>query len=129
MTKNVLLLCPHNAAKSVVAAALLTRASIEHELGLTIGTGGTDPDQAVLPFVRDYLRDNGMPAGDTPRTVTEADLTRADIVINMGCSPADLPTDRAVVDWQIPNFSDDEQQALSALDHHVADLVDDLMNG
>lgn len=123
---TVLFLCPHNAAKSVVAAALLQRASDEADMGLTIRTGGTEPDEAVYPKIRARLEADGLTTNEVPKLVTAEQLDAADLVINMGCDHNDLPRARQITDWQISHFSDDFEAAYSAITDHIAALVADL---
>lgn len=123
---NVLFLCPHNAAKSVAAAAFFTATASERGLTATVTTGGTDPDADVLPVVRQQLVHEGLAFDATPQQVTGADLDRADVVVNIGCDPARLPTNRPLVDWTIPDFSMDAEVAFAAIRTHVDALVEDL---
>ena len=123
---TVLFLCPHNAAKSVVAAALLQRASDEGDLGLTIQTAGTDPDETVKPTIRARLEADGMTTNEVPRRVRSEQLDGADLAINMGCDHHDLPTPRQTIDWQIPDFSINFETAYSAISDHVAALAREL---
>lgn len=126
---TILFLCPHNAAKSVVAAALLQRASDEGELGLTIQTAGTDPDETVRPKIRARLEAEGMTTNEVPRRVTPEQLDEADLVINMGCSQDDISTTSRTIDWQISDFSEDFEMAFSAISDHVMALIGELHPG
>ncbi len=129
MTINVLFLCPHNAAKSVAAAAYADRMGGEQGLDIAVSTAGTDPDEAVLPIVRAQLESDGYRVDSVPRLVTAGDLADADHIVNIGCAHSDLPTDRQPIDWSIPNFSDDPAVAFAALEQHVADFVQSLSGG
>lgn len=120
---KLLFLCPHNAAKSVVAAALVARQAEERGINVEIATAGTDPDDAVMPIVRDRLEQQGMVEFQPPRLVTTADLSEADLVINMGCELSGLPTPARVEEWAIPNFSSDPDAAFAAIDSAAADLI------
>jgi protein-tyrosine-phosphatase len=126
MTVSVLFLCPHNAAKSVAAAAFLTRDANKQGLTIKTSTAGTDPDPDILPIVRERLETEGLPIDQPPRKVTEQDLSNADVVINIGCDHDALPTSKPVRDWQIPNFSDNPQTAFTALENHTAKLLNEV---
>lgn len=129
MATSVLFLCPHNAAKSITAAAYFRRLAAESAIEVEISTGGTDPDEAVLPLVRTQLETDGYVVNDVPRLVTSGDLDGADVIINIGCQHADLATSNDIIDWGIPNFSEDPAAAFCAISEHVGELVESLQNG
>lgn len=127
MATRIIFLCPHNAAKSVFAAASLTREAAERGLDVKIATAGTDPDPGILPIVRARLEAESLPIDEgPPRTVTEEDLSAADVIVNIGCSHDELPTSGPLREWHIPNFSDDPEAAFTALRHRVTDLAVEL---
>lgn len=126
MSTNIILLCPHNAAKSVYAAATLRQKAADAGMQVGVSTGGTDPDEAVLPVVRERLESLGHVVKVDPKIVSPDDLARADLIINIGCEHAELPTTKPITDWIIPNFSDDPTAAFDALDTHVDQLLSDL---
>ena len=125
--QSVLILCPHNAAKSVFAAAYASRLAASRGHQLAIGTGGTDPDPDLLPVVRTRLEDDAYEIGvEPPRRVTADDLKAAEIIVNIGCDHDELPTSKPIRDWKIPNFSDDPAAAFAALEQQVEALIDEL---
>ena len=126
MTTKLLFLCPHNAAKSVAAAAYVSRLGEQAGLSLSASTAGTHPDAEVLGLVRDQLESEGFLVDSVPRTVRASDLEEADHIINIGCSYDELPTSKTVIDWEIPNFSDDPDSAFGALREHAAVFVSSL---
>lgn len=126
MSTNIVILCPHNAAKSVYAAATLRQKAVDAGMQVGVSTGGTDPDEVVLPVVRDRLEGLGHVVTADPKLITAEALESADMIINIGCDHADLPTTKAITDWAIPNFSDDAPVAFDALDNHVDALLSDL---
>jgi protein-tyrosine-phosphatase len=83
---TVLFLCPHNTAKSVIAAAYCERLAHAAHLELTVLQAGTEPDAAIMPVVNELLeRDGFRLAQHQPRLVNQADITTADLVMTMGC--------------------------------------------
>lgn len=126
MTIKLLVLCPHNAAKSVAGAAFLARSAEIRGIDIAVETAGTDPDVEVLPIVRQRLEADGHIIEAAPRLVTSQMLDSADVVINIGCSVADLPTTRDVRDWDVPNFSDDPTAAFSALEQAAVAMMSEL---
>ena len=123
MPTHVLILCPHNAAKSVTAAAYLERIAASRGLDITIDTAGTDPDDDVVALVREQLENDGYEVTTVPRLLTENDMQSADHVINIGCSIDHLPSHRARQDWAIPNFSESPSEAFAAISEHVEQLA------
>ena len=89
---TVLFLCPHGAAKSVLASAYFQRVANERGLNVRVESAGTDPDPTVAPAIAAHLKKNGyeVPVA-TPRRVTAADMAAADVVISIGCDVKDLP--------------------------------------
>jgi hypothetical protein len=63
--RTVLFLCPHNAAKSVIAAAYCVRLAAARGVTLRAASAGTDPDPGVSP-----LRSWSAPHGWCPWGVT-----------------------------------------------------------
>ncbi|MBZ0305562.1 MAG: hypothetical protein K8I82_05795 [Anaerolineae bacterium] len=51
--KTILFLCPHHAAKSVLAEAYFNRAMSGTDFQAT--SAGTEPDEAVMPSVAELL--------------------------------------------------------------------------
>lgn len=128
MSDTVLFLCPHNAAKSVIAVAYLRHYAAQAGLDLTADSAGTEPDTAVWPAVIDLLHQDGLTADQrTPRSVTARDLEEARLVISMGCDLADLPDTSSAVDierWDdLPLASKDLPASRDAIRHEVQDLV------
>jgi arsenate reductase len=58
--RTVLFLCPHNAAKSVIAAAYFGRLAAERGVTLRASSAGTDPDPGVAPGVAAALLVEGI---------------------------------------------------------------------
>lgn len=126
MPTKIVILCPHNAAKSVYSAARLEQRASENGLDLSVATGGTDPDDVVLPLVRARLESLGHEVTAEPRVIPTDALDAADIIINIGCEHSQLSTTNPIVDWSVPNFSDDQDAAFDSLDQHVEELLGQL---
>jgi predicted permease len=128
--QTVLFLCPHGAAKSVLASAHFRRLARQRGLNVTVQSAGTEPDPAVAPAVAARLRAQGDPVPDAaPRAVTAADLAAHDVVVSLGCDLAKYPTPRGrLVRWDdVPSPSADLDAADTSIRSHVAALVDELV--
>ena len=128
---TILFLCPHNAAKSVIAAAYFDRLARERSLDYRAASAGTSPDAAPSPAVVAMLREEGIDvAGYRPRRVTTENLTSAHRVISLGCDPDDLDGDVRLDRWDdVPPASQDLIASRAAIERHLDRLVDELATG
>lgn len=123
MADTVLFLCPHGAAKSVLAAALLGRLSVEQGLPLRATCAGTEPDPEVAAQVRALLEREGLPLPlAQPQLVTAALLEGAGWVISLGCAVDELPgTPQNLERWDdVPPPSQDLAGAYARIQAHIA---------
>ena len=130
--QTILFLCPHNAAKSVLAAAYFDQLSRDRGLDYRAASAGTSPDAAPSPAVVALLRDEGIDvAGHRPRRLTTEDLISAQRVISLGCDPGELTGGRARVDrWDdVPPVSQDLGASRAAIKRHLDELVNELAAG
>ncbi len=126
--RTILFLCPHNAAKSVLAAAYFDQLARERGLDYRAASAGTSPDAAPSPAVVAMLREEGIDiAGHRPRRLTTADLTNAHRVISLGCDLDDLDGSSVRVDrWDdVPPVSQDLGASRAAIKRHLDELVDE----
>jgi arsenate reductase (thioredoxin) len=125
--RTVLFLCPHNAAKSVIAAAYLERLAAERGLTLRATSAGTDPDPGVSPGVAGALLAEGLDVrAHRPRRVTAGELARASRVVSLGCNLGDIaPPGLAVESWDdVPSPSVDLARARAVIAARVRQLID-----
>jgi protein-tyrosine-phosphatase len=96
---TILFLCPHGAAKSILAAAYCQRLAAERGLEVHAVAAGTEPDLEVSPAVARVLLEDGIDVrGHRPRRVAPEELTGAWRVISMGCELGDLAPPELVVE-------------------------------
>lgn len=129
MTRTVLFLCPHNAAKSVLATAYFEKFANERGLDVRAISAGTEPDTEVWPSVIELLRTDGLEVtAQKPRHVTEEDLREASRIISMGCDVSELgKTEAQVESWNdVPLASQDLLAARDAIRTHALALVAEL---
>jgi arsenate reductase (thioredoxin) len=129
MTQKILFLCPHAAAKSVLAAAYFNRLARERGLDFVADAAGTEPDELVSPSVVKLLFDEGIDvASHKPRRVTELELHSAYRVISMGCALEDLAiAPEAVEEWlDLPAPSQDLLGASQGIRSHLELLLDEI---
>jgi arsenate reductase (thioredoxin) len=127
---TVLFMCPHGAAKSVLASAYFQRMAKERGLNVEVKSAGTDPDRHVSPAVAGHLKANGyrVPIAK-PRRANADDMAAADVVISIGCDLKDLPTPRGtLVAWDdVPSPSEDFARADEKIRERVVALIDELV--
>lgn len=127
---TVLFMCPHGAAKSVLASAYFQRLAKERGLNVRVDAVGTDPDPAVSTVVAEHLKKNGYEVPVTkPRAVTARDLDAADVVISLGCEVNRLPaTPRNLRKWdEVPGPGENFSAADESIRRRVIALVEELM--
>ena len=125
---RVLFMCPHGAAKSVLASAYFSRMAKARGLNVVVDFAGTEPDAAVAPKVVERLKQQGYPPPVEPRRVTSADLAAADLVISIGCDLTGLsPREGTLRNWnEVPAPSADFAAADEAILKRVTALVEEL---
>jgi arsenate reductase len=129
MMNKVLFLCPHHAAKSVMAAAYFNRLSAEHGLGIIADSAGTEPDELINPAVAELLLAEGFDVtGHLPRRAQPTELDEATRIISMGCNLDDLQVaPERVEEWtDVPMVSQDLPAARDAILRHVQALAAEL---
>jgi arsenate reductase (thioredoxin) len=130
MPQTLLFLCPHGAAKSVIAAAYCRRLVAQHGLDFDVTSAGTEPDAAVAPAVVELLRTEGLDvAHEQPRAVSREALAAAFRVISMGCDVSDLAPPGTIVEhWNdVPSPSQDLIAARNRISTHVEQLIAGLL--
>ena len=128
-TPTVLFMCPHGAAKSVMASAYFQKLAKERGLNVRVDAAGTDPEPALSKGVVARLQKDGYAVPiEKPRAATAADMTTADVVISMGCDLSKLPAPKGELkNWNVPDFSANFDAAEQAIRDQVTRLVDELV--
>ncbi len=129
MRETIVFVCPHNAAKSVIAAAYFQRRADQVGLALRAVSAGTDPSPTVSAAVVEVLRKEGIDvAGYQPRRVTQQELEAAVRVVSLGCDLGTFAlTGVAVEAWDdVPPPSQDLSAACDAIRERVGRLVTEL---
>ena len=126
MRDVILFLCPHNVAKSLIAASYFNRRARQLGLPMKADSAGTEPEKAVPPTVVDRLRCEGIDVSQhQPRRVSAEELETATRVIAVGCSAEALgiSSDRIEQWHDVPTFSQDPDGTLEAIRVHVDQLI------
>lgn len=122
----VLFLCPHNASKSVMAAAHFQRLADKRGLRVHAASAGTDPSAEVDPRVIELLHAYGIDVEHyKPRRVTQEEMEAAHLVVSLGCDLSESDSPRVpMLRWDdIPPPSKDLQAAHDAIRTRVERLL------
>ena len=127
-TPTVLFLCPHNALRSVIAAALFNRQAEGRAQGVS---AGTEPDERVNDRTITVLREVGIEVADEkPGRVTPAQLRQADRVISLGCPLAPelaaIAVDK-IEEWPMPDTANKPVGAVREVRDLIGVRVDQLL--
>jgi arsenate reductase len=80
---TVLFVCVHNAGRSQMAAGWLKEMAGDR---VTIWSAGSEPADQVNPLAVEAMREIGIDiSGEQPKILTTDSVSRADVVITMGC--------------------------------------------
>ncbi len=126
MSERIVFLCPHGAAKSVLAAAYCQQLAAQWGVPLHVTSASTEPDAEVAPAVVTLLRAEGIDvAGQRPHRVTAEELATADRIISLGCDLGDLARPGMVIEhWDdVPPPSQNLLATRDRIRAHVEQLV------
>ncbi|NJL47150.1 MAG: hypothetical protein HC929_06120 [Leptolyngbyaceae cyanobacterium SM2_5_2] len=129
MNPTVLFLCPHNAAKSVIAAAYFDRLAAEAGLAIKAASAGTEPDAEVAAAVVDMLQSEGIDVSqNVPRRVTLEDFANALRVVSLGCDVQRLAANGpTITNWNdIPSASQNPMAARDRILEYLRPLIREL---
>jgi arsenate reductase (thioredoxin) len=126
MSDRIVFLCPHGAAKSVIAAAYFRQLADQWGIPLHVTSAGTEPDAEVAPAVATLLRTEGIDvANHRPRRVTPEELANAWRIISLGCDLGDLARPGMEIEhWDdVPSPSQNLTGARDRIRDHVEQLL------
>jgi hypothetical protein len=128
LSQTILFLCPHNAAKSVIAAAYFNQQAQANGINFIGDSAGTEPSESVAPVVAAMLSSEGLDvSGYQPRSVTTAELQRVARTVSIGCTPDELSAAKDVEYWDdVPLVSQNPEGARDAIRNHVNQLIAEL---
>ena len=124
--EKVLFLCPHNAAKSILASAYFEEIAKEKGLSFSADSAGTDPDATVMASVRDLLSTQGLAVEkEIPSMLTQAQLDQASTIVSIGCDLSAWNVDPAKLqEWtDVPLPSEDLEGANELIKKKVGELM------
>ncbi|MFI0937369.1 arsenate reductase ArsC [Streptomyces sp. NPDC021020] len=97
---SVLFVCVHNAGRSQMAAAFLSRLAGDR---VEVRSAGSAPADSVNPAVAEAMKEVGIDiSAQAPKVLTTEAVRSSDVVITMGCGDAcPVFPGKRYVDWQL----------------------------
>ena len=127
--REVVFVCEHGAAKSVLAMTYFNKLAAERGLDLRAIARGADPQDQPSATTLAGLTHDGLPASAAaPRPVTAAELRGSARVIAFDCGLPAMKALRAMdACWDdVPTVGSDYAGARAVVRAHVAALLDEL---
>ena len=128
---EILVVCTHNAGRSVAARVLLDH----HGRGrVNVRSAGSAPGEAINPAVAQLLTERGLDVSkEFPKPLTDEAAQAADVIITMGCGdacPVYLGT--RYLDWELTDPAgkgiDEVRPIVDEIERRAIDLLDELLS-
>ena len=129
---DVVFICEHGAAKSVVASEYFNQLAAERGLAVRAIARGADPQAELSVSAFKGLKADGLaPTLDAPHPLTAAEVRRSARVIAFDCEQPTMKALRSMdTCWDdVPTVSEDYARARDAIRVHVATMVDQMLVG
>jgi len=127
-TPTVLFLCPHNALRSVIAAALFNQRAGDRAHA---GSAGTEPDDRVNERTITVLREVGIEVSDEkPGRLSRQQIEAATRVVSLDCPlPPDLAglADGKLEAWPMPDTAGKPVEAVREVRELILVRVEQLL--
>jgi arsenate reductase (thioredoxin) len=112
-TNQVVFVCEHGSAKSVIAAAYFNKLAGERKLPWRAVARGTNPDAEVSAKTKKLLAEDNLPeAALTPQRLTQRDVDGAKKVYMFTTLPENLDDRNKVQSWKDINAVNEDFQRL-----------------
>jgi protein-tyrosine-phosphatase len=127
---QVLFLCVHNAGRSQMAAALLSRRA---EGKVVVYSAGSAPGEVLNPAVVAAMNEVGIDiSAERPKKLTDAMAKDANVIVTMGCGDAcAVYPGKHYLDWDLPDPAgkpiEDVRPIRDDIDGRVKTLLTELL--
>ncbi len=129
---EVLVVCTHNAGRSVAARVLLDHYGAGR---LVVRSAGSAPGERINPAVAELLAERGLDVSkEFPKPLTDEAARRADVIVTMGCGDAcPVYPGKRYLDWQLDDPAgrpvEEVRPIVEEIDRRARALVDELVGG
>jgi arsenate reductase (thioredoxin) len=127
---EILVVCTHNAGRSVAARVLLDH----HGKGrVKVSSAGSAPGDAINPAVAELLAERGLDVSkEFPKPLTDDAAQAADIIITMGCGDAcPVYLGKRYLDWALDDPAgkpvDEVRPIVDEIERRSLALLDELL--
>jgi arsenate reductase len=126
---QVLFVCVHNAGRSQMAAAFLSRLGNGR---IDVRSAGSTPAEEIHPVVVQAMEEVGIDlSAERPKRIDDDVVRASEVVITMGCGDAcPIYPGKRYEDWQVEDPSGRSLQDVRGIrddiERRVAELVSDL---
>jgi arsenate reductase (thioredoxin) len=127
---EVLVVCTHNAGRSVAARVLLDHYA---QGRINVRSAGSSPGDTINPAVAQVLAERGLDASkEFPKPLTDEIAQAADVIITMGCGDAcPVFPGKRYLDWELTDPAgksiDEVRPIVDDIDRRVQALVAELI--
>ncbi len=128
---EILVVCTHNAGRSVAARVLLDH----HGQGrVTVRSAGSAPGDDVNPAVAEILTERGLDVSqEFPKPLTDEAARTADVIITMGCGDAcPIFPGKRYLDWDLTDPAgkavDEVRPIVAEIDQRARALLAELLD-
>jgi len=123
---QVLFLCVHNAGRSQMAAAILSKRA---GTGVVVHSAGSDPADTLNPSVVTALAEWDLDiTQERPKRLTDDMARAADVIVTMGCGDScPVYPGKRYVDWELPDPAGRPIEEVRAIRDEIAARVDALV--
>lgn len=123
---SVLFVCVHNAGRSQMAAAWLTKLAGEK---VEVRSAGSAPADSINPAVVEAMLEVGIDiSNEMPKVLTTSAVQESDVVITMGCGDAcPFFPGKRYLDWPLQDPAGQGVAAIRPIRDEIKRLVEDLI--
>lgn len=123
---SVLFVCVHNAGRSQMAAAWLTKLAGE---SVEVRSAGSAPADSINPAVVEAMLEVGIDIShEMPKVLTTSAVEESDVVITMGCGDAcPFFPGKRYLDWPLQDPAGQGVAAIRPIRDEIKRLVEDLI--
>ena len=123
---SVLFVCVHNAGRSQMAAAWLTKLAGD---SVEVRSAGSAPADSINPSVVEAMLEVGIDIShEMPKVLTTSAVEESDVVITMGCGDAcPFFPGKRYLDWPLQDPAGQGVAAIRPIRDEIKRLVEDLI--